>query len=89
VEAWFSSEAPNIEMPRVVQLAPASGKPQAFFLVDARLDAHGALEKTVEARRARPRFRPPANICSIKIRRALTGVRLLMHYADVEDAGLG
>lgn len=54
------------------------------------MDAHGSLEKkTVEARRARPRFRPPANICSIKIRRALTGVRLLMHYADVEDAGLG
>jgi hypothetical protein len=81
-------EAPNIEMPRVLQLAPASGKSRVF-LRDTRLDAHGSLEKTVEARRARPSFRPPANICSIKIRRALTGVRLLVHYADVEDTGLG
>jgi hypothetical protein len=88
VEVWFSSEAPNIEMPRVVQLAPASGKSQAF-LVATRFGAHGSLEKTVAARRARPSFRPPANICSIKIRRALTGVRLLMHYAEVEDADLG
>jgi hypothetical protein len=46
-------------------------------------------DESIEATRARPSFRALANICSIKIRRALTGVRLLMHYADVEDAGLG
>jgi hypothetical protein len=50
----------------------------------ARFDARG------EAKRARPRFRPPANICSIEITRGLTGGRVVMHYAEVEeDVGIG